>query len=247
MGGERLEIAGGVVLVTGGAKRVGRAIVLRLAASGAVIAVHCNTSEGPARETVDAISTAGGRARTFVADLQDQDAVQALVPTVIDALGSLNVLVNNASVFRQVPMAKTARDDWEESMALHVWAPFRLSQAMIEGLGDRPGKIINLNDARQARPNQFAYGVSKSALSGLTRSLAAAAGPNIQVNEIALGAILPPPGSSPAQVARLAAGSPARRWGSPDEVASLVEALIENDFINGETIHIDGGRAGTRR
>ena len=242
-----METQGSVVLVTGGAKRIGRAIATHLAARGGTVAVHYHASTREAEGTVAAIREAGGTARSFGADFRDQGAVQALIPRVADAFGALNVLVNGASAFRQVDLAATTRADIEESLAVHLWAPLRLSQAMLERLGDAPGKIINLNDARQARPRQFAYGVGKAALSGLTRSMAAAAGPHVQVNEIALGAVLPPEGMSAQRVEQLARAAPARRLGRPQEVADLVEALIENDYINGETVHLDGGRTGSRR
>ena len=241
-----MEIQGSVALVTGGAKRIGRVIATHLAGRGATVAVHYHDSAREAKETIEAIREAGGMARAYGADFRDQGAVQGLLPRVAEALGTINILVNGASAFRQVDLPGTTRADIEESLAIHLWAPLRLSQAMLERLGDAPGKIINVNDARQVRPNQFAYGVGKAALSGLTRSLAAAAGPNVQVNEIALGAVLPPEGISPQRVEQLARSSPAKRLGALEEVAHLVETLIVNDFINGESIHLDGGRTGTR-
>ncbi len=144
-------------------------------------------------------------------------------------------------------MDDTTRAEWDENMTVHAWAPFRLAQLMARQLGDSPGKIINLNDAHLVRPKRFAYGVSKAALSAVTRSLAGAVGPNIQVNELALGAILPPPDWSDERIQNLTAGIPAQRWGSPDDVADTVIALIRNDYINAETIHIDGGVTGTRK
>ena len=237
---------GAVALVTGGAARVGRAISLGLAAEGARLAIHYRGSAEEAKAAVDEINGAGGSAASFQADLTVPDELDALIPAITEALGSPAILVNSASIYRQVSMDETDRTEWDENIAVHAWAPFRLAQLMVRQLGDSPGKIINVNDARLARPSRFAYGVSKAALSAVTRSLAGAVGPNVQVNEVALGAILPPPDWSEDRIQRLTAGIPAGRWGSPEDVANAIIALIRNDYINAETIHVDGGVSGTR-
>ena len=200
-----------------------------------------------ARDQYDNTNDSGGNAAIFQANLVIEEELDALVPAVTDQFGSLNILINSASVYRQVSMDETDRAEWDENMALHAWAPFRLSQIMVRELGDSPGKIVNINDAHLTRPSRFAYGVSKAALSAITRSLAGAVGPNVQVNELALGAILPPPDWSDERIQRLTAGIPAQRWGSPADVAEAIIALIRNDYINAETIHIDGGVTGTRK
>jgi pteridine reductase len=129
-------------------------------------------------------------------------------------------------------------------MAVNFRAPFLLAQAMLKGLpADGAGKVINLNDWRTARAKRFAYGTSKAALSGLTRSLAVAMAPRVQVNELALGAILPPADTAPRLTEQMETNlGPAGRMGALNEVTQAVLSLIGNDFITGETLHIDGGR-----
>lgn len=234
-----------VALVTGGATRVGRAISLALAARNATVAIHYRSSDREAREVAELITQSGGQVHCFQADLTDPAQIDSLVPNVIDQFGKLNVLINSASVYVQGGLETTTRADWEQNMTVHAWAPFRLSQMMIAALGDAPGKVININDTKLVKPNRFAYGVSKAALAAITRTLAAAVGPNVQVNQVALGAILPPSGLAEDRVAAIARTVPAQRWGHPDDVTSAIINLIESDYISAETIHIDGGSNGT--
>ncbi|MDA1256507.1 MAG: SDR family oxidoreductase [Chloroflexi bacterium] len=241
-----MELKGKVVLVTGAGVRVGKVIASRLADADARIAVHYRSSAEEARRFVDEINDGGGEADLFRADLADRRQVAALVPAVVERFGGLDVLVNNASVFRDRWLSDTTDEDWDENLAVNLTAPFVLARAMSERLGGRPGKIINLTDWKTTRPKRFAYGVSKAALGGLTRSLAAALAPGIQVNEVALGAILLPvtaePDEDEALAAKLASRTPLGRLGTPEEVAHMIMTLIENDYITGETIYVDGGQ-----
>ena len=234
-----------VALVTGGATRVGRAISLALAARNADVAIHYRSSDREAREVADLIIDSGGTAHCFQADLSDPDQIDTLVPSVIEQFGKLDVLINGASIYEQGGLRTTTRAEWEQNMMVHTWAPFRLSQMMVAALGDAPGKVININDVKLVKPNRFAYSVSKASLAALTLTLAAAVGPNIQVNQIALGAILPPPDLAEDRVAAIAKLIPAKRWGHPDDVTAAIINLIESDYISAETIHIDGGSSGT--
>jgi len=234
-----------VALVTGGATRVGRAITLALGARNASVAIHYRSSDREAQEVADLVRESGGHAECFRADLSDPDQIDSLVPAVIAKFGQLNVLINSASIYDQGGLEATSRADWELNMMVHAWAPFRLSQMMIATLEDAPGKVININDIKLVRPNRLAYGVSKASLAAVTRSLAAAVGPNIQVNQVALGAILPPPTLAEDRVAAIAKLIPAQRWGDPDDVATAIIHLIESDYISAETINIDGGSSGT--
>ncbi len=234
-----------IALVTGGGTRVGRAISLALAAHGASVAIHYRSSDREAREVAELISQSGGNAHCFQADLSDPDQIDSLVPDVTGHFGGLKILINSASVYDQGDLETTTRADWELNMRVHSWVPFRLSQMMIAALGDAPGKIINVNDTKLVKPNRFAYSVSKSALSAVTRTLAAAVGPNVQVNQVALGAILPPEDLAEDRVSAIAKTVPAGRWGHPDDVTTAIIYLIENDYISAETLHIDGGSNGT--
>ncbi len=235
-----------VVLVTGAGVRVGKVIARRLADSGARVAVHYLNSETEAREFVDEIVSGGGQADMFQAELGDRTQVESLVPAVLERFGSLDILINNASVFQDRWLDETDDANWDISFAVNVTAPFVLSRAMAKYLDGNPGKIVSLTDWKTTRPKRFAYGVSKAALGGLTRSLAAALAPSIQVNEVALGAILLPVTAAADEDAalseKLTSRTPLGRLGKPEEIAQVVMTLIENDYITGETIYVDGGQ-----
>lgn len=229
--------------MTGAGRRVGRAIAVALAQAGADIAVHYNSSDAEAAETVELARSFGVRAESFKADLSDAGQTVRLIGDVESSLARVNILVNNASAFSKGTLRDTSLDVWESYMAVNFRAPFLLAKTMHVALGtDDPGKVISLNDWRTARANRFAYGASKAALSGLTKSLAVAMAPNVQVNELALGAILPPADSLDENGERVSKAAPAGRMGTLNEVSMAVISLIENDFITGETLHIDGGR-----
>ena len=235
-----------VALVTGAGVRVGKAIAHRLANSGARVAVHYRNSETEAREFVDEIVSGGGQADMFQAELSDRSQAESLVPAVVDRFGSLDILINSASVFQDRWFDETDDADWDLNFAVNVTAPFLLSRSMAKHLDGNPGKIVNLTDWNTTRPKRFAYGVSKAALGGLTRSLAAALAPSIQVNELGLGAILLPVTAAPDEDAelfeKLTSRTPLGRLGTPEEVAQVVMTLVENDYITGETIYVDGGQ-----
>ena len=234
-----------VALVTGAGRRIGRALALALGDTGCRVAVHYNHSEQDANETASLIKAMGNEAITVKADLEDPTQVEDLAAHVYEQFGSIEIMVNNASVFDKVGLKEVSAEEFDRHFAINVRAPFLLAKSMNEQLATgSPGKIINLNDWRKARPTRFAYGVTKSALSGLTRTLALSMAPNVQVNEIALGAILPPadiPIDRPRDKIAINLG-PADRMGSLNEVADAMMMLIKNDFITGETINVDGGR-----
>ncbi len=243
---------GKVALVTGAGKRIGRALALALGDAGCRVAVHYKGSEKDALETAALINSLapGSEAVIIQADLADPKQVETLVASVASRLGPLEILINNASVFERTELKDVDVDSWDRHFAINVRAPFLLGQSMWKQLAtnaggpDTPGKIISLNDWSTARPEQFAYGVTKSALSGLTRTLALALAPNIQVNEIALGAILPPANidaDRQREQIKIDLG-PADRMGKLNEAADAVMMLVQNDFITGETINVDGGK-----
>jgi NAD(P)-dependent dehydrogenase (short-subunit alcohol dehydrogenase family) len=236
---------GKVALVTGAGRRVGRALALALGDAGCRVAIHYGKSEKDALETASIIQSMGSEAVTIQADLENPTQIESLAKTVAEQLGPIEILVNNASIFDKIGLEDTSAENWDRHFAVNVRAPFLLAQAMQSQLtNDSPGKIINLNDWRTARPTRFAYGVTKTALSGLTRTLALSMAPNVQANEVALGAILPPsdiPLDRPRSEIKIDLG-PADRMGSLNEVANAMMMLIQNDFITGETINVDGGR-----
>jgi len=237
-----MQVEGAVALVTGGGRRLGQAIAVALGESGARVAVHYSRSQVGAADTAATIRAAGGEAIILQADLTSAQQAVRLVESASDHMGPVEVLINNASIFQKRTLPETTAEDWDRHFAVHVRAPFLLAQAMRSGLpAGRKGKIVSMNDWNTARPERFAYGASKAALSGLTRSLALALAPDIEVSEVALGAILPPSDMTDLKPEKGVLG-PAGRMGSVDEVAGAVLALIRNDYISGVTLHVDGGR-----
>jgi pteridine reductase len=236
-----------VALITGAAKRVGRAIALDLAAQGCHIAVHYGRSAAEAEQTAAEIRALGVSAWTISADLSDESAVKSLVPTVLEQAGRLDILVNNASVFLPEEFATADSARWDKTMMINLKAPFLLSQAMTAALPENgPGKIINLLDTDSDRPrnHHFAYTISKAALNALNAALAhALAERNIQVNGVALGAILPDVHSEDdTHFQKLGQQVPAKRTGSLVDVTQAVRYFLEADYVTGEIIRLDGGK-----
>ena len=236
---------GATALVTGSGHRVGRALALALTEAGANVAVHYNSSDEAAAETVTALTTAGGRAEAFQADFTDVAEVERLFEAVDARMGPIQILANNAARYERGELSSSAVEEWDRCMAVNVRAPYLLAKAMANALPEGlTGKIVNIGDSRTIRRERFVYGVSKAALRGLTESLAESLAPAIQVNEIALGAVLQPvdtPRGDLPHMDRFEYG-PIKRMGTLNEVAHTMMWLIENDYVTGETVHLDGGR-----
>jgi len=244
--GGALPLAGRTALVTGAARRVGRVLALALARAGAGVVVHYRGSEAEARATAREIAELGMPVALVQGDLADPDVAAGLIDGAALALAPVDILVNNASVFENVALADTDCEVWDENHAVNLRAPFLLARAFARALPpDRGGDIVNLNDWRALRPgaDHFAYTVSKAGLHGLTRSLAVALAPRVRVNEIALGAVLPPEKATEAYVHELRRTIPLDRWSRPEEVADALLFLVANPAVTGQTILIDGGRS----
>lgn len=240
-----MELADRVVLVTGAARRVGRAIALRLAGAGCRIAVHCHQSAADAGRTAADCRAAGGQAEVFTADLADAGAAAGLVRAVAARFGRLDVLVNNASVFEPMSFAQFTVPDWERALRINVTAPMILAHAAGAALRAAGGRIVNLCDAATARPwaDHLAYMVSKAALEMLTRLLARALAPDVNVVGIAPGAVAWPEHYDEAKRERLTARIPLRRAGVPEDIAAAVHFVLSaGDYITGAIIPVDGGR-----
>ena len=185
--------AGMTALVTGSGHRVGRALALALAEAGANVAVHYNSSDEAAAETVAALEMNGGRAEAFRADFTDAAEVERLFEVVDSRMGPVRILANNAARYERSELPYSSVEEWDRCMAVNARAPYLLAKAMANALPEGlTGKIVNIGDSRTVRRERFVYGVSKSALRGLTVSLAESLAPAIQVNEIAMGAVLQP-------------------------------------------------------
>jgi len=238
---------GKVALITGGARRVGRAIALELAHHGHDIAIHFNSSRGEALEVERMIRELGRRTVLVQGDLANPTVPEQVVSSAAAAMGRLDVLIDNAASFERVPFEQTDAAHWQQAFALNAIAPALLARAaapiMRSGGG---GRIVNLIDilARRAVKGYAAYAAAKAALASITRALALELAPDIAVNGIAPGIAIFPDSYDQATRARLIAQVPLQRPGSPEEVARLVRFLVtEADYITGAIIPLDGGRS----
>ena len=241
-----MDLSGRTALVTGAARRIGRAIATALAARGARVAVHYGRSAADAERLVAEVRAAGGVAETFAADLADAGAVLALADQATARLGPVDVLVNNASVFYPTPLADLGEREWDDNLDVNLKAPYLLSLHLGRAMRERgAGKIVNIGDAGAERPyrDYLPYCVSKAALATLTRGLAKMLAPAVQVNCVAPGPILPPAAASPEEQARIMRRTPLGRFGGPEEIVGAVLYLLASDFVTGTTIAVDGGRS----
>ncbi len=240
-----MEIEGKVAMVTGGAVRLGKALALALAEQGARLVIHYGSSAGPAQETVGQIQAMGREALAIQADLSRSGQAGAVLDDVISHFGQLDILVNSAAIFEPGNWEDTSEESWDRHFAINLKSPFFLSQAFARHVGrERAGHIINIADWRGARPgtDHVAYTLTKAALIAMTKSLAQALAPNIQVNAIAPGLILPPPGQNQSYLERQACTVPAQRAGSPKEIARALVFLVRSDFVTGELVFVTGGQ-----
>ena len=238
-----LPLSGKTVLVTGAAKRIGRALSLACARAGADIFIHYGTSAAEARQLRDEIAQIGPQAWLLESDLSQADEVPRLLERAA-SIKPVDALINNASIFENMSLAETTLEDWNHHLAVNLTAPFLLSQAFAKHLPKgKQGRIVNLLDWRALRPgaDHFPYTVSKSALAAMTQSLAIALAPNITVNGLALGAVLPP--TDGAVNPKILENVPAGQWGDlKDAEGALLFFLTGPAYITGEILHVDGGR-----
>jgi NAD(P)-dependent dehydrogenase (short-subunit alcohol dehydrogenase family) len=234
-------------LVTGGAKRLGRAICLALAEAGFDVAVHHRSSAAEAEDTAAAIRALGRRAAPLRADLAREAEVAGLLPAAAAALGRpLGVLVNSASVFERDEWADATRRSWDRHLEPNLRAPFVLTQEFARALPDgAEGVVVNMLDQRvwSPTPHFLSYTLSKAGLWSLTQQFALALAPRrIRVNGIGPGPALPSPRQSAEQFARQCASVPLGRGTSPEEVGRAVLAILALPAMTGQMIALDGGQ-----
>ena len=233
-------------LITGGGRRIGAAIALKLARAGFAVVLHAHRSREEAEQIAADIKSEGGRASIVLADLAESQAVRGLVPAAA-AFGPLSLLVNNASVFEDDEIGTLTRARFELTMAVNLTAPLFLAQAFAQQAFAQqagPGaSIVNIVDQRVLRPTPkfFSYALSKSALYSATTTLAQALAP-IRVNAVAPGPTLPSPRQSDAQFAAQATSVPLGQGPSPEDIADAVLYLSEAKSVSGVTIAVDGGQ-----
>ncbi len=229
-------------LVTGGARRLGKAICVALANAGFRVAIHCHDSQA---EAAALASDIGDAATILRADLADEAATATLIPRATAVLGPVGVLVNNASTFERDEWHDATRASWDRHLEPNLRAPFVLMQAMAAALpATAEGAIINMLDQRvwSLTPHFVSYTVSKAALWALTQQMALALAPRIRVNAVGPGPALPSPRQTPEQFARQSASTPLRRGTDPDEVARAVLALLALPSVTGQMLALDGGQ-----
>jgi len=237
-----------VALITGG-KRIGAVIAREIAARGVDVALSYARSKAEAELAADAVRAAGRRAATFQADLAEPAAAATLVAAAVQTFGRLDILINMASVYVQRPFADITAADWNAVVDVDLRAAFLCAHAAAPHMrAQGGGRIVNFSDwvASSGRPRYFGYlpyYVAKAGAVALTEALALElAADQILVNAIAPGPIVAPPGTTDEESRSIAEATPLGRWGGEMEIAKAVLALLESDFITGETIRVDGGR-----
>jgi len=235
--------AAGAALITGAARRIGRALALSLAERGYDIAVHYHRSEDAAKSLVDEIEARGRKAVAIAAHLATPEQVEALVPKAEELLGPLSLLVNNASHFARDTLADASYDSFLAHQQVNLYAPMALSQAFA-AQAPAGSQIINLSDGVYGwsmSPHFFTYSLSKFGLLSLTELLAVGLAPAVRVNAVALGPTLPGVMDKPGMFEKLAGRAPLKRVSSPEEVIAAIEYLMNAPSVTGQVIYLSGG------
>jgi NAD(P)-dependent dehydrogenase (short-subunit alcohol dehydrogenase family) len=232
-------------LVTGAARRIGRALALDLAAHGWDVAVHYGRSERDALEVVAAIQRHGRRAVALRADLGDQEQVAGLIARASEGLGALGLLVNNAAVFGYDRPGTVSRRSWDRHIEINLWAPMALTQGLLKQLPDgAEANVVNLIDQRvwNLTPNYTSYSISKAGLWALTQHLAVALAPRVRVNAVGPGPTLRHESMSEERFDELCRALPLGRGTSPEEICAAVRFLVDTPAVTGQMIALDGGQ-----
>ncbi len=241
-----MNLTGKNVLITGGAKRAGRVIALKFAAKGAHVLLHYNRSEKEASETASEIKALKAKATLFQADLTKSGDIQKMLAEIQKQSLPVDILVNSASIYYKTPKESVSEKDFDQFIDANLKAPFLLSLEIGKNMLKKGGgKIINIADWSGFRPYKdfMPYCTSKGGLITLTKALARDFAPTIQVNAVAPGPILAPPDMNDEEKAAIARTTALNKWGQPEDIASAVTFLAENDFINGIVLVVDGGRS----
>ena len=243
----RSELAGKVIMVTGGAHRVGKAIALELAGEGAVVHFTYHSSEAEARQTVAEITGMGSSATAHRCDQREIAQIERVISTIGSQAERLDGLINCASIMQEIPFNEVTPDNWDVTMSVNARGPFFFTQAasrlMLEGKSGG-GSIVNILDESAVEPTKYFvhHSASKAALHMLTRSTALALAPKIRVNAVLPGPVLMPAGADEEKWQRLEKNTPLKRLGTPEDVARAVVFLLKEEFITGQVLVVDGGR-----
>lgn len=239
-----MELKSRVALVTGGGRRVGQALALALARRGTHLAIHYNSSADGARKTQTLARELGVKAEIFQGDLEDAAAARKLPETVAQHFKQLDILVNSAGIMTSATVEETTPELWDNVMAVNLRSYFFTVQGALPWLRKAKGKVVNLADVGglEPWPRYAAHCVSKAGVVMLTKTLALALAPDITVNAIAPGAVLPPDEWDAKAKDHLASTTPLKRLGSAEDVAQALIYLVEADYVTGDTLVVDGGR-----
>lgn len=244
----------GAALVTGGARRLGRAMVLELASLGHDVAVHYHGSDDEAQQTVADASAFGVNAQAFCADLLDLEQTEGLIPSVNAAMGQVRVLVNNASIFEYDNIHTATRTSWDRHLGSNLRAPFILTQAFAAQMTPAPtpagaepvadGLIVNIIDQRVLKPTPefMTYSLAKAGLWALTRTSAQALAPHIRVNAIGPGPTMRGARQSEAHFAHQRAGTILQRGSDPDDIVGALRYFLTANAVTGQLLCVDGGQ-----
>lgn len=237
------SIEGKTALITGGAKRIGRATALALARAGANVVVSYRSSESEARELAQEVTTLGVRGFAIQADLSDRRQVESLIERSMELAGPIRILINNASAFPKADFETVTLDELISSVTIDAWAPFALGR--IFAAQPEAGHIVNMLDTRIVANydwSHFAYNAAKHMLGLFTTMMAVRFAPQVAVNAVAPGLILPPEGMPASYLEGLKDSLPLQRIGDPAFVADAILFLVTSEFITGQVIFVDGGR-----
>lgn len=232
-------------LVTGGAKRIGAAIVRALAADNWFVCIHCNQSQADAETLLADIRANGGDGLVVAADLSDNDRILGLVPICVEQAGPLTLLVNNASLFEYDRFETMTIDSWDAHHSVNLKAPAFLSQAFAAQLGGLEGQVVNLIDAKlgNLNPDYFSYTIPKLALKTLTEMMAVSHPANLRVNAIAPGLTAPSEKMSQQRFEELRKMNPLGRGVNEDDIVSALKFLISTPAVHGRVITVDAGHS----
>ncbi len=232
-------------LVTGAGTRLGQGIAIALGAQGMHVAVHYHRHREGAAETVRQIEAASGQAQCFEADLSQRGAARRLVDDAVEALNGLDLLVASAASFDAISLDAIRDDTWDRTLNLNLASPFALAQRAARELRQSKGSIVFITCASVVAPfrGHIPYVAAKAGLYQLMRAMALELAPDVRVNAVAPGMILPPENMSDTQIEHIVRHVPLRKVGSVDDVARAVIFLASSEYITGEQIVIDGGRA----
>ena len=239
-----MNLQGKTALITGGAHRIGGALTLMLAEAGANVVINYRSSDKAAQALADEARALGVGALPAQADVADYEQVAAMVAQAEARFGGGDILINSASWYKATPFPAEDVSLWQSVSRILMDGAFYCANAVAPGMLERgAGAILNIVDLSAWQPfaGYGAHSVGKAALLALTRQLAVELAPAVRVNAISPGPVLPPPGFTEEQTARVARGTLLKRWGAPQDVTQAARFLLEADYITGEVLMVDGG------